>query len=107
MKTTLSEEAVLSAVRAQIERMRSVDSRLPASEITLASSLTTDLGLDSISMVELACGLEETLGLQPLPLHQWLADESEKQDRYSVAALVKLALAGGGGAGARLAVEER
>jgi acyl carrier protein len=80
---------VLDLLKIEIERMREHDPRLPRAEVRADSSVMTDLGFDSISIVELVCGLEQALGVGDLPLASWLADESEREDgAFSVSSLV-------------------
>ena len=88
---------MLAILRDQVQHMRDADPRLPHALITMESSLTTDLGFDSISLVELACAVEQALNIDALPLQAWLGDESERgRDRYSVAAFLRFTLSHAG-----------
>lgn len=86
----------MRALRAKIAEMQRADDRLSPEEVHADASLISDIGLDSISMVELACALEEELGLVELPLTEWLGRESDKPGkRYTVAAFVEFARSAG------------
>jgi acyl carrier protein len=89
----LTRERVLEALCAQVERLRERDTRLPAAPVTPESSVMTDLGFDSISVVELVCAVEQALCIQELPLQSWLAEESEREDgRFTVSSFVDFAI---------------
>jgi acyl carrier protein len=48
-----------------------------------------DLGLDSLTMIDLAVALEDALGIQEFPLQQWADLEAARNEpRFTVGALV-------------------
>jgi hypothetical protein len=66
---------------------------MPVCEIDERSSVMTDLGFDSISIVKLACGIEGALGVPELALTRWIAVESDPTDeRFTVQSFLALVL---------------
>ena len=84
-------EQVFEVIRRELQRIR--PPHAAPIEIRPESSLVTDLGLDSLSMVEAVAAIEGALGLAELPLARWRDQELEKPgDRFTVASLVQLCL---------------
>jgi len=90
----LTPDAVLAALDEQIRCLRARDDRIADCSVTFDCSMMTDLGFDSISLLELICELESALGVGELPLNTWLAEESDKDaERFTVASFVAFVLA--------------
>lgn len=84
-----SRERIFVALCEQIARLRTRDPVLPHAAISLSSSIMTDLGFDSISLLELLVGIEGSLGLSELPINSWLAEQAEVEQNYRVDSLVQ------------------
>lgn len=84
---------VFDIVRRELDRIRREQAPDCDVEIRMESSLTADLGLDSISLVEVIVALERALQIDQLPLASWSDRESDRDDeRFTVASLVNLCL---------------
>ena len=68
-----------------------VDPRIRISLVTRATSITEDLGFDSISLVRLAATLENLLEVEDLPFQDWLDKESRftSGGRHTVGSLAE------------------
>ena len=84
-----TQERIFETVRAELLRVCRVHQPGFAAEIGLGSSLITDLGLDSLSLVEAVVAIEEALRIEPLPLDT-LHECQAGCERLTVGALVKL-----------------
>src|SRR5262252_4865490 len=82
-------ERIFETVRTELLRVCRVHQPGFAAEIGLGSSLVTDLGLDSLSLVEAVVAIEEALRIEPLPLDT-LHECETGCERLTVGALVKL-----------------
>ena len=92
LKEMATREQVFNVVREQLTRVRSGYASSGA-RIRMETSLVTDLGFDSLSLVEVAAAIEDALQIEELPLLAWSDRESEKDDeRFTVASLVDLCL---------------
>jgi acyl carrier protein len=65
--------------------------RRPRQDIHMDTSIMSDLGFDSITIVELACAVEDALQIGDLPLHAWFDQESEQTTkRFTVASFLEM-----------------
>jgi acyl carrier protein len=88
----LSKDHIFTVLQAQLKKLADSYETIP-DEIQWSDSIMTDLGFDSITVVELCCAVEEALQITELPLNQWLNEESEKDgERYTIASFVDLIL---------------
>jgi acyl carrier protein len=59
-------------------------------EIAPNMSIVTDLGIDSMRLVELTVALEDSLGIEHFPSQQWVDDEMSKDGvRFTVGSLIR------------------
>src|SRR5689334_1695685 len=85
-------ERVFRIVREAIVALP-VKDRSKLTHVTMSSSIVTDLGIDSLSMIEVAVAIEDALGIAPIPLALWREREAERAGaRFTVASLVDLCL---------------
>ena len=92
------QERIFETVRAELLRVCRVHKPGFSAEIGLGSSLITDLGLDSLSLVEAVVAIEEALHIDSLPLDALHECEAGREgDRFTVGALVKLCIERAGG----------
>jgi acyl carrier protein len=88
----LSRDHIFTVLQAQLKKLADSYETIP-DEIHWSDSIMTDLGFDSITVVELCCAVEEALQIKELPLNQWLNEESDKDgERYTIASFVDLIL---------------
>jgi acyl carrier protein len=88
----LSRDHIFTVLQAQLKKLADSYETIPE-EIHWSDSIMTDLGFDSITVVELCCAVEEALQIKELPLNQWLNEESDKDgERYTMASFVDLIL---------------
>lgn len=88
-----AQNQVFEIVRRELNRIRREQAPDFDLDIRMESSLTADLGLDSISLVEVIVALEHALQIDQLPLATWSDRESDRDDqRFTVASLVNLCL---------------
>lgn len=70
--------------------LRIVERGLCAKHIGLDMSLVTDLGIDSIRLVDLTFALQDCVGIEDFPTQQWVDDEMRKDGaRFTVRSLVE------------------
>ena len=82
---------VFEIVRCELARIAQEQRLERVADIGMATSLTADLGLDSISFIEVAVALEKALEVDELPLGAWSDLESERDEpRFTVGSLVEL-----------------
>ena len=82
---------VFEIVRRELARIVREQGLERVTDIGMATSLTADLGLDSISFIEVAVSLEKALESDELPLNAWSDQESERDEpRFTVGSLVEL-----------------
>ena len=94
-----TQERIFETVRAELLRVARQRQSGFTGEIGPRSSLITDLGLDSLSLVEAVVAIEEALRIEQLPLdalHECGA--GGERDRFTVGALVKLCMERAAGA---------
>lgn len=68
-------------------------------DVTKASRLVEDLGLDSLRFVDLTMALERELGLDEFPMQEWVDDQLERDEVMTLGGLVRACeqvVAGGG-----------
>lgn len=88
----LSKGHIFTVLQEQLKKLADSYETIP-DEIQWSDSIMTDLGFDSITVVELCCAVEEALQIRELPLNQWLNEESDKDgERYTIASFVDLIL---------------
>jgi acyl carrier protein len=88
----LTRDHIFSVMQAQLKKLADSYETIPG-EIHWSDSIMTDLGFDSITVVELCCVVEEALQIKELPLNRWLNEQSEKDgERYTIASFVDLVL---------------
>jgi acyl carrier protein len=88
----LSRDHIFTVLQEQLKKLADSYETIP-DEIHWSDSIMTDLGFDSITVVELCCAVEEALQIKELPLNQWLNEESDKDgERYTIASFVDLIL---------------
>lgn len=88
---TSAQHRVFEIVRRELARIVREQGLELVTDIGMATCLTADLGLDSISFVEVAVTLEKALELDELPLNAWSDQESERDEpRFTVGSLVEL-----------------
>jgi acyl carrier protein len=87
---TATRHTVFEVVRAQLLRVCREHRRNFDAEIRLDSSLITDLGLDSLSLVEAVVALEQAFGIERLPLEA--LNEVSGDTYFTVGSLVDLCM---------------
>jgi len=86
-----TQHRVFEIVRRELARIVREQGSERVADIGMATSLTADLGLDSISFIEVAVSLEKALAVDELPLNAWSDRESERDEpRFTVGSLVEL-----------------
>ena len=84
-------QQVFEIVRGELARIVREQSPDFDADIGMDTLLTADLGLDSISFIEVAVALEKALCVDELPLGSWTERESDRDgQRFTVASLVDL-----------------
>lgn len=92
LKDIATRDEVLRVIIGEIARLRH-DGAGRSDDIRPESSLVLDLGIDSISMIEVAAAIEGALKIQELSLRTWRDREAERVGpRYTVGSLVDLCL---------------
>jgi acyl carrier protein len=88
-----SRERIFAAVRSELLRVCSEQNPDFDADIRLDSSLVADLGLDSLSLVEVVVGLEQALQIEHLPLDA-LRDRASRHggESFTVESLVNLCM---------------
>jgi len=85
-----SDQRVLDAVSAILARL-SAQKAGSVPTIGPDSSLTGDLGLTSLELVDLALDLEATLPFDEFPMQEWIDQENERESScFTVGSLVTL-----------------
>ena len=78
-------EALLRDV---VEALEQVASDVARANLDESISLTRDLGLDSVQMVDLAVALELRMG-GPIPIEEWMGVEARRPGRaFTIASLI-------------------
>jgi acyl carrier protein len=84
-----SRDEVLGVVQAALAELAPADVAFAGSDILPELSIFEDLGLDSLTMVDLTFLLEEKLSVAEFPIQEWAdAEASRDGQRYTVASLV-------------------
>ena len=84
-------QRIFDIVRTELLRIRSAHAPHVHGDIRMDSSLITDLGLDSLSLVEAVVALEQALRIEPLPLAE-LSESEVDGGRFTVESLVDLCM---------------
>jgi len=88
----LTRDFIFTVIQEQLKTLADHYETIP-DEVRWSDSIMTDLGFDSITVVELCCAVEEALQIKELLLNQWLNEQSEKDgERYTIASFVDLIL---------------
>lgn len=90
-KDASTRDRVFDIVRAELLRIRGAHAPHVQGEIRMDSSLITDLGLDSLSLVEAVVALEQALRIEHLPLTELSECEGDGA-RFTVESLVNLCM---------------
>lgn len=89
----LSAEQVFDEV---LKQLATYDAQGPATDVSDVgpeTSLVSDLGFDSISLVGFAAAVEDALNIDALPLMEWSDREADRDGtRFSVGSFVDLCL---------------
>lgn len=87
---TAQDEHVRNMVRDALAELVAPDLGFVSSTITTDMSIFEDLGLDSLTMVDLTLVLEEKLSIPEFPMQAWADAESTRAGRrYTVGSLVE------------------
>jgi acyl carrier protein len=93
LKDASMRDRVFEIVRAELLRVRRAETPDFEADIRMESSLVADLGLDSLSLVEVVVALEQTCRIDHLSLEALNDRESEGDvGRFSVESLVNLCI---------------
>ena len=77
--------ATLDAIHEALSR---INRKIRRADVHESSSLTDDLGLDSVRFVELTFALEDVFELDAFPMDEWAASEMTRAGkRFTVASL--------------------
>ena len=87
-----TQDRVFGIVRAELLRVRRAQTPGFSADIRMESCLATDVGLDSLSLVEAVVALEQALAIEHLSLETLHERCAHDGGRFTVAALVNFCM---------------